>query len=271
MLLKALGLIALVIASMAAWTFSGQLISAPSDIQVLLGIAIAVAVVFTWFAVLNHFRKSILKWIETKEQSTHCFFILAVIIGVGLASSACTTVEPGHVGIMVNSYGSNKGVSDYPAVTGFVWYNPFSTSVIEYPVYMQNVSWTKSLDEGHAVNEEISFNNADQMTIFADISASYQLDQNKAPAFYVKFRADEIDKWTHGYLRNVTRQKFDEIAGKYKIEVIMGDNAKFLDEVKAAVQSDVKEYGITLGAFGFIGSPPANGSASTTELSRSDQ
>jgi regulator of protease activity HflC (stomatin/prohibitin superfamily) len=221
----------------------------PSDLMLIAGISILVAIVGIWAVIAGSLFKGVGPTSNTPKSA------LILVLFTGLALSACTTINPGHVGIRVNSYGANRGVEDYPAVTGFVTYNPISTSVIEYPVFVQNVSWTKDVTEGHPANEEISFNTGDQMVVYADISLAYQLEQTKAPAFYVKFRADDIDKWTHGFLRNLTRQKFDEVAGKYKIEQIMGDNAPFLKEVHDAVQNELDPYGVKLDQLGFIGSP----------------
>lgn len=45
-----------------------------------------------------------------------------------LSLSSCSSrIDAGHVGIRVNLYGDNKGVDDITAVTGRVWYNPFTT------------------------------------------------------------------------------------------------------------------------------------------------
>jgi regulator of protease activity HflC (stomatin/prohibitin superfamily) len=93
------------------------------------------------------------------------------------------------------------------------------------------------------------------MLISADISLSYTLRAEKVPAFYVKFRSDDLDKFTHGYLRNVARDMFNETAGKYSIEQIMGDNAPFLQEVRQKLQAQVDNIGVVIEQFGLIGAP----------------
>ncbi len=45
-------------------------------------------------------------------------FLISALLALSLAS--CTRIGPGHVGIEVNMAGSDKGVSDFPAVTGWV-------------------------------------------------------------------------------------------------------------------------------------------------------
>lgn len=178
-----------------------------------------------------------------------------LLLVLTLSVIGCTRIGPGHVGIVVNMAGSNKGVQDYPARTGWVFYNPATESVFEYPTYIQTAKWVKDVNEGAPVNEELTFTNSDQMQIAADVSIGYQLDPSKVPAFYVMFRSDDINSFTHGYLRNVAREQLDRVAGKYKIEQIMGDNSALLDEFRKNLQAEVQPYGVAIRQLGFIGAP----------------
>ena len=180
---------------------------------------------------------------------------IIAISALVLAVAGCTRVGPGYVGIKVNQAGSNRGVQELPARTGWVFYNPITEDVFEYPTFVQNAVWTHNVDEGQPVNEEITFTNADQMLVSVDVSLAYTLLPDKVPSFYVKFRNDDLDRFTHGYLRNQARERINEIAGKYKIEQIMGDNAAFLTEVRSTLQRDLDPIGVKLEQFGIIGAP----------------
>ena len=180
-----------------------------------------------------------------------CLFCL-VAAGAVVASS---TISPGNVGIVVSKTGPSRGVQDLGVKTGWVFANPITTEVIEYPVFVQTVKWTASANEGHPSDESITFTTKDSMIVNADISVSYELHQDKAPEFYVKFRADKITDFTEGYLRNITRDAFNEEAGQYTVEQVMGDNADLLKKVKASVTNQVKSYGIVIDQLGFIGAP----------------
>lgn len=172
-----------------------------------------------------------------------------------ISGSACTRVGPGHVGIKVNMAGSERGVSDYTATTGWVFYNPAFSSVLEYPTFEQNVVWTANVKEGNPSNEEITFTNKDQMAISVDISLSYHLETDKVPAFYVRFRNDDLTLFTHGYLHNLARDKFNDVGGSYDISQIMGDNGPFLKQVKRELQTELTPLGVIIGQFGLIGAP----------------
>lgn len=182
------------------------------------------------------------------------FLIVGFFVGVCL--SGCTRIGPGHVGIVVSMAGDSRGVSNIPATTGWVFYNPFATNVYSYPTYVQQVVWTKDLAEGAPTNEEITFTNADQMQIRVDVALAYHLEPSKVPQFYVAFRNDDIKGFTYGYLHSLARDKFNEAAGRYHIEQIMGDNAAFVKDVKTMLQKDLDPIGVILESqFGIIGAP----------------
>jgi regulator of protease activity HflC (stomatin/prohibitin superfamily) len=83
----------------------------------------------------------------------------------------------------------------------------------------------------------------------------YQLALSSVPKFYVQFRTDDMAAWQNGFLHNLARQEFDEAAGRFDVEQIMGDNAQFLRDVRTALQKDLDVYGITINQFGFLSSP----------------
>jgi regulator of protease activity HflC (stomatin/prohibitin superfamily) len=175
-----------------------------------------------------------------------------------LLMAGCTAIPLGSVGIVVSKVGKNRGVQGVTMKTGWALVNPITTSLIEYPVYMQTVKWTAAEKEGNPdVDESITFNTKDEMTINADVSLSYMLEESAAPAFYVKYRARDIETFTDGYLRNVARDAFNEVAGDYSIEQIMGDNGPVLQAVRNRMQSVLKVDGIQISQLGFMGSPRA--------------
>lgn len=178
-----------------------------------------------------------------------------LLLSITIFLGGCTRVGPGHVGIVVSMAGDKRGVNDIPVTTGWVFYNPLATSVFEYPVFVQSVVWSKSVDEGHPTNEEITFTTLDSMQVAIDLSVGYTLLAEKVPHFYVKFRNDNLKSFTHGFFRNLAREKVDEVAGKFKIDQIMGDNAEFLHAARTALQTAVEPYGIKIEQFGLTSSP----------------
>lgn len=180
----------------------------------------------------------------------------ATTLVIILALGACTRIGPGYVGIKVSNAGSMRGVDKNALTTGWVFYTPGASTVFEYPTFVQQVVLTRNTNEGSNTNDEITFTNKDQMTISADISFAYHLEQDKVPEFYTKFRNDDLNQFTHGYLKSLIRDKFNEVGGRYSIADIMGNNGPFLKEVHDSVQAEVAPFGVVMEAqFGFIGAP----------------
>jgi regulator of protease activity HflC (stomatin/prohibitin superfamily) len=167
-----------------------------------------------------------------------------------------TRIEAGHVGVEINLAGSQRGASEIPVRTGWVLYSPLSTQIIEFPTYVQTVKWTKDTNEGHPINEEMGFNSKEGMEIFVDVSLSYAIDPQHVPDFYVKYRAADLDVFTHGILRDIVRNSLNEVASTYNVEDIYGDRkAEFLRKVQAMIEQKVAPVGVGVQQFGFIGAP----------------
>jgi regulator of protease activity HflC (stomatin/prohibitin superfamily) len=165
-------------------------------------------------------------------------------------------IEAGQVGIEINLAGSQRGASEIPIRTGWVIYNPIRTQVIEFPTYVQTVKWTRDLNEGHPLNEEMGFNSKEGMEIRVDVSLSYAIDPQKVPDFYVKYRVNDLELFTHGILRDIVRNSLNEVASTYTVEDIYGEHkAEFLRRVQTLIEQTIAPVGVSVQQFGFIGAP----------------
>ena len=140
--------------------------------------------------------------------------------------------------------GSQRGASEIPIRTGWVFYSPLRSQVIEFPTFVQTVKWTANLNEGRAMDESMSFNSKEGMEIYADVSLSYAIEPNRVPDFYVKYRVSELDTFTHGILRDIVRNSLNEVASTYNVEQIYGEQkAEFLAKVEALIQKKMDPGG----------------------------
>ena len=116
------------------------------------------------------------------------FMAVALVLGTIFTAGCMTTIEPGHTGILISKVGTNRGVSKENLVSGWVFYFPITTKVVEYPVFNQRVAWTHDAHEGHPVNEELTFQTKDNVPVSMDVAVNYTLREDKVPEFYTKFR-----------------------------------------------------------------------------------
>jgi regulator of protease activity HflC (stomatin/prohibitin superfamily) len=186
--------------------------------------------------------------------------VLLLLLVMGLFLLRVTRIEAGHVGVEINLAGKQRGASEIPVRTGWVVYSPLSTQIIEFPTYVQTVKWTKDVNEGHPLNEEMGFNSKEGMEIFVDVSLSYAIEPTKVPDFYVKYRVSDMDMFTHGILRDVVRNALNEVASTYVVEDIYGEKkAEFLHKVQQLIEQRMSPVGVGVQQFGFIGAPRVPG------------
>lgn len=184
--------------------------------------------------------------------------VIVVVLAIG--GVGCKRIGAGHVGIKVNMAGNQRGVEDYPTVVGWIFYIPFMTQVVEYPTFMQTATWTGDPRTGRqGQDDSISFNTKDQLLVSADINLSYIIMEKQVPHFYVQFRSDNLDNFTHGYLHNVAKDAFNGIGSKYTFDEINGEEKeKVLLAVKERINADLNKYGVLIQQFGLLGAlrPP---------------
>jgi regulator of protease activity HflC (stomatin/prohibitin superfamily) len=162
-----------------------------------------------------------------------------------LALAACGQVQPGHVGIKVNQYGSGAGVSAEPVGVG-TYFTPPGTTIIEYPVFTQTYTYTASTDEGSGNNEEFSFNDDNGLNIQADIGVSYSVNSDLAPKLYSKFRTD-ANGLVATQIRNAIRNSLNDRASAMSVQDIYGPKKQeLLDQVQGDVQKYFAPYGLNI-------------------------
>ena len=196
-----------------------------------------------------------------KGKGKYFLIVLLLLIFFPLVRGMLFTwkvIEPGYTGIKINRL-INKGVTREDIVNGFIFFNPIQTTVVIYPTFIQRVAWTHDRGEGKPNNEELTFNTKDSVPVNMDVAVSYQLDAAKVPDFYTKFRADNIDDFTHGFLRDSTRNIVANIGSEYTFDDINGiKKEEFLARVGKTLNENVQKFGVNIQQFGLIGTlrPP---------------
>lgn len=226
---KLVGTVLLLALFLVSFNTSLWLIRQPSDLETLAGLVLlcitAGALVSTATAAVKN---------------------LLLVLLVAVSATACERIDPGYAGIQVNYYGTERGADDIPVKSGMAWYNPLTESVFSYPTFNQTAQWVK--------DEEVVFNDKDGLSIGVDVSLSYQLLASKVPHFYVKFRTEDLDGFTHGYMRNVARDAFNEVGVQYSAEDIYGSKKEeFLGQVRQRINSQVNQFGVDVTQFGVVG------------------
>jgi regulator of protease activity HflC (stomatin/prohibitin superfamily) len=173
----------------------------------------------------------------------------ALKIAAAAAAAACLAgcgqVKPGHVGIKVNQFGSNAGVSDQALGVG-TYLTPFGTNIYEYPVFTNTYTYTQSVTEGKSNNEEFNFQDKNGLGLSADIAVSYSVSTVLAPKLFQKYRTD-ADGIIAGPLRNAIRNALVNRAAAMGVEEIYGPRKQeLLNSVQADVAAFFAPYGLNV-------------------------
>ncbi len=174
------------------------------------------------------------------------FAVVAVVL-LYVGCAATTRVDAGHVGIRVKLAGSDRGVQDMPVVTGWVFYNPLTEQIVLFPTSVQNVVWTQSPHEGKAVDESITFSSSEGVNVNADIGLSFHIEPSMAPKLYGRFRLNDLDRLSDGYMRNAVREAFNDVGSKLPIQDVYGaGKSKMLADVTQKCRDVFGKDGIVI-------------------------
>ncbi len=145
---------------------------------------------------------------------------IIIVAGLTLALGGCSQVKPGHVGVRVDNLGSNAGVETEPLGVGYYW-TGFGQNIFEYPIFTQSYTWTANEHEGSTANEEFTFQDAQGLSMAADVGISFSVDASKAPILFQKYRTDMSGIIT-GPVRNEVRDSLTQVASTYPVDQIAG-------------------------------------------------
>lgn len=176
---------------------------------------------------------------------------ISACVAAAVLSTACTRVPVGHVGILVDQYGTNRGVQTIPVVTGRVWYNPMTQDVYTFPTARQSMIWTKNDHEGSEHDQSISFNSVEGAKFNADVSITYEFIPSKAPLLFVTFNK-EPDQIRDVDVFSYVRDAFQREGGKMEATKIYGSQKQeLLDHVKNDAQGYFGPLGFHILTVGF--------------------
>lgn len=168
-----------------------------------------------------------------------------LLLACVLFLAACSRVPPGHVGIKVNLYGSDRGVQNHVYNTGAYWVGMTNTMYI-FPTFQKQYTWSG--------NEEISFQNADGLPVRADIGIMFHLREEKVPLLFQTYRKG-IEELCHGVLRNMVRDALVQVASTKSIEAIYGAGKhEIITEVQRVVSQQVDSLGVVIDKISLVGS-----------------
>ena len=178
------------------------------------------------------------------------FIVIAVLVLGGIFSFVgCERIDAGHVGVKVNLYGDGKGVDDVTEVTGWVFYNPISTKIIEFPTFMQHKEYKQVVEDGVVVEDE-SFvvNSKDGSEFHVSPLLNYSVKRERVPYIFGKYRV-ELSMIESGFLKTAVYDAFRVVANSYTADELISNRQQFEIKVRKVLEDQLSPEGFILSQF----------------------
>jgi len=173
---------------------------------------------------------------------------LLAVAFVSIAFTGCTVVDSGEVGIEFHKWSTDT--SDYGGVEGtckgWVFYNPFTTSVFTYPTFTQRRQY-----------EKLTVNAKDASIFEMDPTIAYHINPEKACAIFTKYRVG-VKELEEGYIRTCIYEAYRTCANQYTSDSLMGNRANFERDVRARLEKSLMAEGFIVEEFTSKITPPAS-------------
>lgn len=170
---------------------------------------------------------------------TICIFLL----------SACSRVPAGHEGVIVNLYGSGKGVDAIPVGVGSYWMG-WTKELYTFPTFLQNYTWIETNNN----DESITMQTSEGLSVNTDVGITYNIKPENVVKVFQKYRLG-IDEITNTFLRNMVRDSMNQVASTMTVEQLYGSNKEdFINKVNETVKQEAEEDGIDVDKIYLIGS-----------------
>jgi regulator of protease activity HflC (stomatin/prohibitin superfamily) len=184
------------------------------------------------------------KQLKIKQMVKRILIGLGVFIGLVVLSQSCERIDAGHVGVKVNLYGDNKGVSDVVEVTGMVFYNPITHSIYEFPTFIQHKEYNKTEDGDNS----FIVNSKDGSEFSVSPIMNYSVQRDKVPAIFAKYRRPLRDI-EDGFLKTSVYDAFRLATNKYTADELISNRAVFEVEVRRLLDAQLLKEGFIINQF----------------------
>ncbi|SEI41002.1 Regulator of protease activity HflC, stomatin/prohibitin superfamily [Dyadobacter sp. SG02] len=159
--------------------------------------------------------------------------LIVLIMALAVQPFSFENIDAGNVGIRINLYGSDKGVDNITLVTGRVWYNAWTTKIVEFPTYTQSVDY-----------ESFVITTKDAAEFKVDPKLNYHINPDKVPQIYRQYRRP-LAEIQQGFMKNTIYDAYRIVANSFTSDSVMSNREVFEDRVQNVLTK-------TLGKDGFV-------------------
>lgn len=173
---------------------------------------------------------------------------IAIALGVVLVAFfsiiGLERIDAGHVGIKVNLTGTGRGVDNATEVTGWVFYNRFTTKIVEFPTFVQHKEYKREAES----DESFIINSKDGSEFHVSPLLNYSVHREKVPYIFTKYRV-ELDAIEAGFLKTAVYDAFRVVANSYTADELISNREIFEIKVRKNLETHLLPEGFILAQF----------------------
>lgn len=171
--------------------------------------------------------------------------VAAFILGL-FSITSCEIIDAGHVGVKVNLYGDGKGIDDVTEVNGRVFYNPFTTKIVEFPTFIQHKEYKHNGEDNP--DESFVVNSKDGSEFHVSPLLNYSVKRDRVPYIFGKYRVTlaEIES---GFLKTAVYDAFRVVANSYTADELISNREQFEVKVRKVLETHLLPEGFILAQF----------------------
>lgn len=155
-------------------------------------------------------------------------------------------IDAGNVGIKINLYGSDRGVDNITIVTGRVWYNTWTTKIVEFPTFTQSVDY-----------EPFVVTTKDAAEFQVDPKLNYHINSAMVPQIYRQYRKS-LSEIEQQFMRNTIYDAYRIVANSFTSDSVMSNREKFEDKIQIILSKNLGKDGFIYDQLTSAISPPAS-------------
>jgi regulator of protease activity HflC (stomatin/prohibitin superfamily) len=140
-------------------------------------------------------------------------------------------IDAGNVGIKINLYGTDRGVDNITIVTGRVWYNTWTTKIIEFPTFTQSVDY-----------EPFVVTTKDAAEFKVDPKLNYHVNATMVPQIYRQYRKP-LGEIEQQFMRNTIYDAYRIVANSFSSDSVMSNREKFEDRIQIILTKNLSKDG----------------------------
>lgn len=181
--------------------------------------------------------KRIVRWVAT---------IIVTLLLLIIQPITWENIDAGNTGIKINLYGSDRGVDNITVVTGRVWYNTWTTKIIEFPTFTQNVDY-----------EPFVVTTKDAAEFIVDPKLNYHVNPASVPQIYRQYRRP-LNEIEQQFMRNTIYDAYRIVSNSFSSDSVMSNRERFEDKVQTLLAKNLAKTGFIFDQLTSAITPPGS-------------